>query len=107
MLTRSLTRAGTMLGALFNTTTCYFSRERFTDTDIPASVSIGLGVALTLAGSIRLARLPGPRRRPRLAGAVVGTVLMSVLSLGVLALPLLPGWVGCAKQLSLVHLGMP
>lgn len=98
MIGLSLLTAGIAVGALFGTTTCYASRERFTNTDIPASISIGLGVSLTLAGSIRLARLPGLRRRPRLSGAIVGTALMSILSLGVLALPLLPSWAGCVSS---------
>lgn len=98
MVGLSLLTAGIGIASLFGTTTCHYPRERYTDTDIPASVSIGLGISLTLAGAIRLARLPGPRRRPRLAGAIVGTVLMSGLTLGLLSLSLLPSWVGCVSS---------
>ncbi|MFT5355021.1 MAG: hypothetical protein ACI9KE_002234 [Polyangiales bacterium] len=97
MIGLSLLSTGTALAATFASTICYDPRERYTGADLPALISVGLGVSLTLAGAIRLARLPGPRRRPRLAGAIVGTVLMSALTFGALALTQ-ANWIGCISS---------
>lgn len=97
MIGLSLLSAGTTLAAVLAPSTCYDTGERYTGADVPALISVGLGVSLTLAGAIRLARLPGPRRRPRLAGAIFGTVLMSAATFGLLTLTQ-GDWIGCISS---------